>query len=76
MRTGKEILGRKGVLLGFWVGGYVLGAFAWMVKGPLLQFIESVGLSSDTAEGMIAGLFGSSVMVLSILFWSFLSSPN
>lgn len=54
----------------------MLGAFAWMVKGPLLQFIESVGLSSDTAEGMIAGLFGSSVMVLSILFWSFLSSPN
>lgn len=69
-------MGRKGVLVGFWMGGYVLGAFAWMVKGPVVSFIESVGLNSASAEGLIAGLFGSSVMVLGVLIWSFLSSPS
>jgi len=69
-------MSRKVVLLVFWIFGYFLGALAWAVKGPLVQFIENVGLSSDAAGGILAGFFGSSVMVLSLLFWSYISSSS
>ncbi|HYC26808.1 MAG TPA: hypothetical protein VEB67_02155 [Nitrososphaerales archaeon] len=69
-------MGRKGALFAFWILGYFFGAVAWMVKGPLFSAIESIGLSSDLAGGLLAGLFGSSVMVLSLLFWSYLSSSS
>jgi hypothetical protein len=67
-------LGRKSVLLGFWIAGYCLGAFAWLVKTPALQFVENLGLTTDASQALLSGLFGSSVMVLSVLFWAFLSS--
>ena len=69
-------LGRKAVLFGFWIVGFVLGGFAWMVKTPVLNFVQSIGLSSDASQALIAGLFGSTVMVLSVLAWSFLSSSS
>jgi len=69
-------LGRKATLLGFWIVGFVLGGFAWIVKTPVLSFIEGIGLSSDASQALIAGLFGSIVMVLSVLAWSFLSSSS
>jgi hypothetical protein len=67
-------MGRKAVLFSFWLVGYVLGMFAWLVRVPVLQFIESIGLSANTAEALIAGLFGSGVMLAAVLLWSFLSS--
>ena len=67
-------MGRKAVLFGFWIVGYIIGGFAWLMKAPILNFIEGLGLSSDLSQALIAGLFGSSVMVLSVLIWSFLSS--
>jgi len=69
-------LGRKAALFGFWIVGFALGAFAWMVKTPVLNFVESIGLSSDASQALIAGFFGSVVMVLSVLAWSFLSSSS
>lgn len=60
----------------FWILGYALSAFAWLVRAPLIQFIESLGFSSDLTQGLIAGLLGSSVMVLAVLTWSFLSSSS
>jgi len=42
----------------------------------VLNFIQSIGLSSDASQALIAGLFGSTVMVLSVLTWSFLSSSS
>lgn len=69
-------LGRKAFLLAVWIGGYILGAFAWLIRAPLLQFIGSLGLSSDVSQGLVAGLFGSSVMVLGVLFWGYLSSSS
>ena len=69
-------MGRKAALIVFWIVGYVLGAFAWLVKTPFLNFIESLGLSSDLSQGLIAGLFGSSVTVLAVLIWSFLSTDE
>jgi hypothetical protein len=67
-------MGRKAVLFGFWIVGYILGVFAWLTRAPLLQFVESLGLGSDLSQGLVAGLFGSTVMVLAVLVWSFLSS--
>jgi len=69
-------LGRKAALLGFWMVGFVLGGFAWLVKTPVLNFVQSIGLSSDASQALIAGLFGSMVMVVSVLVWSFLSSSS
>lgn len=69
-------MGRKSVLFGFWLVGYILGLFAWLVRIPTLQFIENLGLSANTAEALIAGLFGSGVMVIAVLVWSFLSSDS
>jgi hypothetical protein len=69
-------MGRKAALLGFWIVGFMLGAFAWLVKTPVLSFVQSIGLSSDASQALIAGFFGSVVMVLSVLAWSFLSSSS
>lgn len=69
-------MGRKAALFVFWITGYALGAFAWLVRAPLIQFIENLGLSADMTQGLVAGLFGSSVMVLAVLTWSYLSSPS
>jgi len=67
-------MARISVLLGFWIGGYFLGSLAWLVKTPVLQFVQNFGLSSDAAGALIAGLIGSSVMVIGVLAWSFMSS--
>jgi len=75
-REGRINLGRKAALFGFWIVGFALGAFAWMVKTPVINFVQSIGLSSDASQALIAGLFGSVVMVLSVLVWSFLSSSS
>lgn len=69
-------MGRKGTLIGFLIVGYILGAFAWIVKTPVVTFIESIGLSSNASQGLLAGLFGSTVMVLAVLTFSFLSSSG
>jgi hypothetical protein len=69
-------LGRKAALFGFWIVGFSLGAFAWMVKTPVLNFVQGIGLSSDASQALVAGFFGSAVMVLSVLTWSFLSSSS
>ena len=58
------------------MAGFLLGAFAWLVKTPVLQFIENLGISADAGQALIAGFFGSSVMVLAVVVWSFLSSSN
>ncbi len=67
-------MGRKAVLVGFWITGYALGAFAWLVKAPVMQFVQNLGLSSEASQALLSGLAGSCVLVLSVVFFSFLSS--
>jgi len=69
-------MGRTETLVGFWIVGYVLGLLAWTLKGPSLRFVESIGLSSGTGEALLAGLFGSTIMVVTVLVWSFLSASS
>jgi len=67
-------MGRKLVLFGFWLLGYALGFFAWLVRVPVINALENIGLSSDAAGALITGFAGSLVMLVGVIMWSYLSS--
>ena len=53
-------MGRKMVLFGFWLVGYALGFFAWLVRAPIITWVMTLGISADVAgAGWIAGLASS-----------------
>ena len=54
-------MGRKAVLTGFWLMGYALGFFAWVVRKPILDFVMTFGFSADLAGALITGFAGSIV---------------
>ncbi|QQG48919.1 MAG: hypothetical protein HY247_00975 [archaeon] len=67
-------MGRRTVLVGFWLLGYALGFFAWLVRNPVINFITSFGLSADAAGALITGFAGSVVMLVGVILWSYMSS--
>ncbi|MDA4124587.1 MAG: hypothetical protein OK438_03950 [Thaumarchaeota archaeon] len=67
-------MGRKTILLGFWLLGYALGFFAYLVRAPVINFVMTLGLSADAAAGLITGFAGSLVMLVGVILWSYLSS--
>ncbi len=67
-------MGRKTILLGFWFLGYALGFFAWLVRAPVINFIMSLGVSAEMAGALITGFAGSTVMLVGVILWSYLSS--
>ena len=67
-------MGRKTVLFGFWLLGYALGFFAWLVRVPVINFVMSLGLSADAASALITGFAGSIVMLVGVILWSYMSS--
>ncbi len=67
-------MGRKTILFGFWLLGYALGFFAWLVRTPVINFVMSLGLSADAAAALITGFAGSVVMLVGVFLWSYLSS--
>ncbi|HXY56796.1 MAG TPA: hypothetical protein VEH01_04190 [Nitrososphaerales archaeon] len=67
-------MGRKLVLFGFWLLGYFLGFFAWLIRVPVINALESIGFSSDAAGALITGFAGSLVMLVGVIMWSYLSS--
>jgi hypothetical protein len=70
-------MGRKAVLFGFWIIGYVLGAVAWLVRTPVYAWVESLGVSADVAGALITGLAGSLMMLVGVMLWSYFSpSPS
>lgn len=62
------------MLFGFWLMGYALGFFAWLVRAPVINFIMSLGLSEEVAGALITGLAGSIMMLVGVILWSYLSS--
>jgi len=66
-------MGRKIVLFGFWLVGYALGFFAWLVRSPVIGWIMTLGISADVAGALITGLASSIIMLVGVLLWSFLS---
>ncbi len=67
-------MGRKLVLVGFWLLGYALGFFAWLVRAPVINFFMNFGISADVAGALITGLAGSMMMLVGVILWSYLSS--
>jgi hypothetical protein len=66
-------MGRKLVLFGFWLVGYTLGFFAWLVRVPVVNWIMTLGISADVAGALITGLASSIIMLVGVMLWSFLS---
>ncbi len=69
-------MGRKLVLFGFWLIGYALGFFAWLVRAPVINWVETLGFSADAAGALITGFAGSIVMLVGVILWSYMSSSN
>ena len=67
-------MGRNLVLFGFWLLGYFLGFFAWLIRVPVINALENIGFSSDAAGALITGFAGSLVMLVGVIMWSYLSS--
>ena len=67
-------MGRKFILFGFWLVGYALGFFAWLVRAPVVTWVMTLGISSDVAGAMITGFASSVVMLVGVMLWSFMSS--
>ena len=53
--------------------GYALGFFAWLVRAPVINWVQTLGVSADVAGAMITGLAGSIVMLVGVILWSYLS---
>ena len=66
-------MGRKIVLFAFWLVGYALGFFAWIVRAPVITWVMTLGISADVAGALITGLASSIVMLVGVMLWSFLS---
>ncbi len=69
-------MGRKLVLFAFWLLGYTLGFFAWLVRTPVINFFMNLGISADVAGALITGLAGSMMMLVGVVLWSYLSSSS
>lgn len=63
-------MGRKSVLIGFWLLGYILGFLAWVLRKPVIDAISSLGVNHDVASAILAGIAGGFLMVISVLVWS------
>lgn len=63
-------MGRKTVLIGFWLLGYILGFLAWILRAPLVDAISRIGVNADIASALLAGIAGGFLMVISVLVWS------
>ena len=67
-------MGRKAILFGFWLLGYALGFFAWLVRAPVISWIATLGFNADMASALVTGFAGSLVMLVGVILWSYLSS--
>jgi hypothetical protein len=70
----RKNMGRMVALLGFWLVGGFVGFLAWLDRASMLKIIMTLGLTSRVSEALLATFFGSTVMVLGAVIWSFLSS--
>jgi hypothetical protein len=67
-------MGRMAVLFGFWLLGYALGFFAWVVRAPVISWIMTLGVTAEVAGAMITGFAGSIVMLVGVVLWSYMST--
>ena len=63
-------MGRKTVLFGFWLLGYILGFLAWGLRGPVVNLVSTLGVNQEVATALLAGVLGGFLMMFSVLIWS------
>ncbi len=63
-------MGRKTILMGFSLFGFVLGFLAWLIREPVADLISSLGVNQDLTGAILAGIAGGFLMVLAVLIWS------
>jgi len=63
-------MGRKTILIGFSLFGFVLGFLAWLLRNTAAGLIAQIGLNQDIADAVLAGIAGGFLMVLTVLVWS------
>ena len=63
-------MGRKTILLGFALFGYVLGFLAWLLRSSVAGFVASVGANQEIAGAILAGIAGGFLMVIAALVWA------
>ncbi len=63
-------MGRKTILLGFALFGYVLGFLAWLLGGSFADLAAAFGANQDIADAVLAGIAGGFLMVIAVLVWA------
>jgi hypothetical protein len=63
-------MGRKTVLIGFALFGYVLGFLAWLLRSSVANLVSNIGLNQDISGAILAGIAGGFLMLVSVLVWS------
>ncbi|MDA4136167.1 MAG: hypothetical protein OK449_04095 [Thaumarchaeota archaeon] len=63
-------MGRKTVLIGFALFGYVLGFLAWLLRSSVANLVSNIGLNQDLSGAILAGIAGGFLMLVSVLVWS------
>ena len=73
-------MGRAAAVIGIWFAGFLLGFIAYLSYPGLKQFVLMLapfllGLDSQIIGGVVAGLAGSLVTMVTVLMWAY-SSPK
>jgi hypothetical protein len=63
-------MGRKTILLGFALFGYVLGFLAWLLRSSVAGLVAGLGANQDIAGAILAGVAGGFLMVIAALVWA------
>ncbi len=63
-------MGRKTIILGFALFGYVLGFLAWLLRGSFADLIAGFGANQDIADAVLAGIAGGFLMLIAVLVWA------
>jgi len=66
----RQTMGRKTVLIGFALFGYVLGFLAWLLRSSVANLVSNIGLNQDISGAILAGIAGGFLMLVSVLVWS------
>jgi hypothetical protein len=70
-------MGRKTVFFGFWLLGYAIGFFAYLIApGAFRWFTYSFTLSPEMAGAMISGLVGSIFMLGAVAIYARMGQRN
>ena len=66
-------MGTKAILFGFALLGFALGFVGWLIKGPVFTYMTLFVPSPEIVGAFLTGLAGSTITVVAVIMWSYLS---